>query len=180
MTSPIAYLFYGDDEPCDIACIRQSEDEAGIDDTQRLCVVRYSELNATRLGGMGRRQPPRGSGPCVIQMIDGERHDWLDRRITEWTEEYIEYLASKCSEIGPKQRSAMGGGKLNVKDIIDNARADGAERAESVQQGRPQSAKESAATKSRGASPDVGATSIQLQELDCFLQDFANDASATR
>ena len=179
--SPIAYLFYDndDDEPCEVLeTVRQAEEKAGIKDKQRLCVIRYSELDVARLGGMGRQQPPPGSGPCVIQIIDGERHAWMNQRFTEWIGEYIEYLDSKSSESVPVQqqthvRSSMGAGKIKVSEVIGHGGRGGEETRQEV----PSQSAKASATKSRGEAPDVGAcdSSIQLMEPDCFLEDFAQD-----
>jgi hypothetical protein len=174
--SPIAYLFCGDDEPCDIPCIRKSEAEAGINDTHRLCVLRYSELNVTRLDGMGRRQPPRGSGPCVIQIINGERHAFTDQRFTEWIEEYTEYLGSQCSASDITRthiRSTMGAGKIKVSEVLG-----GMDRAVGGREEPAQVSSQKPKVSAHGSQrPNVGAcsASIQLMEPDCFLEEFAQD-----
>ena len=182
--SPIAYLFCEDDEPCEYPeSIRQSEEEAGIEDANRLFVLRYSELNVTRLGGMGRRHPPQGSGPCVIQMINGKRHAFTDKRFTEWIEEYIEYLGSQGSETEldldlarPHIRSTMGSGKIKVSEVLGGMgrSGGGGGREETSREAPSQKPKVSANGSQR---PNVGAcdTSIQLMEPGCFLEDFPQD-----
>ena len=183
--SPIAYLFCEDDEPCDTAGVRHAEDEAAVGAKERLSVMRYSELNVTQLNGMGRRQAPQGSGPCVVQIIQGKRHAFTEHRFTEWIGEYIEYLGSQVPDTSLNRnthiRSTMGAGKIKVSEVVGRSNemaTDGDPRGS----GRDVEAKPPATAKGKVSAnsskrPDVGAcsASVQLVEPDSFFKEFAQD-----
>jgi hypothetical protein len=161
--SPIAYLFY-EEVLEDLVHIRDAEEAANAE--ERLLAIKYCALDGDHLKKLGRREPPPGTGPFVIQIIRGERHSFTGDQFNVWVREYMEYLntaTAPAADRGTHIRSTMGAGKIKVKDITGPP----------VQS--PKSTTKVSVT--TGSRPNIGesSTSIQLMEPDAFLEDFAQD-----
>jgi hypothetical protein len=167
--SPIAYLFY-EEALDDLVRIRDAEEGANTAD--RLHAIKYSALDAEHLQQLGRREPPPGTGPFIIQMISGKRHAYTGDHFQEWIQEYMEYLLRPPPEPVPDRgahiRSTMSTGRINAKEFTAPPAP------------MPKSTTKVSTTGNRGPGTDVGeaSTLIQLMDPDAFLEDFEQNGAA--